>query len=470
MRKIWCCYLLVFAHIGLQAQIEKKNFTLQELYASMLINHPVVKQAQLLSVQARQEVLMARGAGFDPKLQSTWDEKTFNGKEYFSIWQNSLKIPTWFGAEFKVGYDEIYGKYINPERTIPSNGQSYIGVTVPIGQGLFIDNRRATLRLAQQARNINEAERVKMINKVLYEAAKDYWEWYFKYFRYKNLENGYNLALERYSFVRSRVMIGEEASIDSTEALILLQTRYITFTAAQMEWQNATLMLSNHIWGNEETPLELDTNTAPKPVLLPLELLNEDEYKALGEFAAKNHPEILKLNFKINQLNIERRLALENIKPGINLSYSLLQPGQNPVANYESKYLQNNYKAGVDVSFPLLWRKERGKLNQTKAKIRSTTFEKVFTSRQIQNQLVSFYNELRNTQMLIEVQARLVNNYIVMRTGEYEKFKNGESSLFLVNSRESSLIEAQIKLAEMESKYQKSKAALYWAAGKSEAE
>ncbi|MFN0047936.1 MAG: TolC family protein [Cytophagales bacterium] len=448
----------------------KDDFSLQELYRSMLQNHPVVKQAQLLSEQAKQEILMARGAGFDPKLQSTWDKKSFDGKDYFNIWQNSLKIPTWFGVEFKAGYEEIYGIYVNPERTIPTNGQSYIGVSVPLGQGLFIDSRRATLRLAQQARNINEAEKIKMINKVLYEAAKDYWEWYFKYFRYKNLQNGYNLALERYSFVKSRVLIGEEASIDSTEALILLQTRYITFSAAQMEWQNAAIMLSNHIWGDENTPLELDTTTIPQSIIFPLEIVSNEEYAALGEFAKKNHPEILKINFKINQLNIERRLALESIKPTVNLSYNLLQAGQNPVANYDSKYFQNNYKAGVDVNFPLLWRKERGKLNLTKAKIKSTEFERVFTSRQIQNQLQSFYNELKNTEMLLLTQSRLVNNYTILRQGEYEKFKNGESSLFLVNSRETSLIDSQIKLAEMESKYQKSKASLYWSAGKTEAE
>lgn len=452
------------------AQQIDKNFSITDLYALMLKNHPVVKQAGLMSEQARLEIMMARGSGFDPKFQSMWNEKTFGGKEYYSIWENSLKIPTWFGAEFKAGYDEMYGTFLNPERRIPSQGQSYVGLSVPIGQGLFIDSRRATLRQAQLFKQMTDAERIKIINKIIYEAAKDYWEWYFRYFRYKNLETGYNFAFDRYKFVKSRVKVGEEASIDSTEALILLQTRFVTFSQGEMEWQNATLQLSNHLWGDDNTPLDLDTTFTPKRAIFPTEKLTQENFEQLADFARKNHPEIQKFNFKIKQLEIERRLALENVKPGVNLGYYLLQTGKNPLNEYGSNYLQNNYKASIDVNFPLLWRKERGKLLQTKAKIKATEFERSFTQRIISNQLSAFFNELNNTEQLLEIQGRLVTNFTILRDGEYEKFINGESSLFLVNSRESSLIDARIKLVEMESKYLKAKAGVYWAAGKSEAE
>ena len=45
------------------------------------------------------------------------------------------------------------------------------------------------------------------------------------------------------------------------------------------------------------------------------------------------------------------------------------------------------------------------------------------------------------------------------------KFENGESSLFLVNSRESKLIEARSKLLKLEVNYEKEKAFLMWSAG-----
>jgi outer membrane protein TolC len=56
-----------------------------------------------------------------------------------------------------------------------------------------------------------------------------------------------------------------------------------------------------------------------------------------------------------------------------------------------------------------------------------------------------------------------------MLQGERRKFEEGESSLFLVNSRETSLINAEVKLIELLGKYQKAQAGLIMALGGTEA-
>jgi hypothetical protein len=48
---------------------------------------------------------------------------------------------------------------------------------------------------------------------------------------------------------------------------------------------------------------------------------------------------------------------------------------------------------------------------------------------------------------------------------EIEKFRIGESSIFLLNSREQKLMETQLKLAKLQSKYQKLRRKLDWASG-----
>jgi outer membrane protein TolC len=65
------------------------------------------------------------------------------------------------------------------------------------------------------------------------------------------------------------------------------------------------------------------------------------------------------------------------------------------------------------------------------------------------------------------MQQDMVNNYEQLRNGEIQKFEAGESSIFLINSRESKLIEAQAKLIDLQGKYEKEKATLLWAAGRS---
>lgn len=440
------------------------RFDIDVYFGMILKNHPIIKQAKLLDDLAQREVQQARGEGFDPKIQSNYDVKTFSEKRYFEYWQNQLKLPTWFGAEFKLGYDKTGGTLINPDRTMPTNGMTYFGVSVPIGQGLFMDQRRANLRIAQNLREMNKAERNKVVIKILYEASKSYWEWYARYFRYQKLEEGYQLAMNRYKFVKSRIQYGEEAGIDSTEAVILLQNRFVVYKTAEMEFQNSFIDLNLHIWDDNEQGFELNQNLRPTAYKNAVDI----ERISINQFIEKakiNHPEILKINAKLKQLAIERRLANENLKPTLNLNYNFLTYGLNMPINGDVNFLKNNYKAGFDFVFPVFLRKERAKQQLNKIKINQTEFELSFLNRSILNEINKFYNELTNIQGLLLVQEKLVKDYVVLRDGEYEKFYNGESSLFLVNTRESNLIESQIKLVEMQSKYEKAKAGLYWSSG-----
>jgi hypothetical protein len=64
------------------------------------------------------------------------------------------------------------------------------------------------------------------------------------------------------------------------------------------------------------------------------------------------------------------------------------------------------------------------------------------------------------------MQNAMVENYQKLRNAEIRKFENGESSLFLINSREAKLIESIIKQASLVSKFQKERAALLYAAGR----
>jgi outer membrane protein TolC len=66
---------------------------------------------------------------------------------------------------------------------------------------------------------------------------------------------------------------------------------------------------------------------------------------------------------------------------------------------------------------------------------------------------------------LLKSQKELVENYIILRDGEQERFKNGESSLLIINIRERSLIDSQIKYVEQIGKAALAKEKLLWNAG-----
>jgi outer membrane protein TolC len=59
----------------------------------------------------------------------------------------------------------------------------------------------------------------------------------------------------------------------------------------------------------------------------------------------------------------------------------------------------------------------------------------------------------------------MIRNQEALTKAEYQKFRNGESSVFLINARETKLIEMRVKLVALQAKYEKAKVMLRWAAG-----
>ncbi len=431
-----------------------------DFFRQILQNHPIAKQANLLSDFGKQEIRLARGL-FDPKFNSSLVRKDFKDKLYYEVWETQLKVPMWIG-ELKGGFDRTRGDFLNDESKLPLGGLDYVGLTVPLGQGLLIDYRRATLREAQYMKEILEAERVKIINKVLLQAAKDYWAWFEAHNQYLLAKKGYELAAVRYEGIVERVIQGDAAAIDSTEAFITVQDRQITLQKAQVGYQNARLMVSNHLWDNDGNPLELTELQRPTQQINRQSILTTNE---LLSYAAQNHPELIKFDFKLKQLDVQRRMAIEMFKPVIDVSYNFLGIGSRFDGSLANPFT-NNFKWGFNVAFPLIWRKERAKYQQTKIKIAQTSFDRLQTNREIGNDIRALHNELEVTEKLLTQVAAMINNYQILVAGELEKFRNGESSVFLVNSREGKLLEAEGKLIELKAKYAKIRATLLWAAGK----
>ena len=452
------------------AQDTVQVLTIQDFYQLILQHHPVASQAALLTEQARQELRIARGA-LDPVLSGKFSKKEFNGKEYYNIWTNTLRIPTWFGPEIRAGFDKTQGQYLNPENLTPDNGLSYAGISVPLGQGLFIDERRGVIQQARLFQEIAEAERVKLINKLLLDATKDYWDWQLHYTTTRVFQESLDLAAFRLKAVRIRVQEGDLAAIDTVEALTEVQTREVMLQEALVDYANARLRVAQHLWAEDYVPLELQEGTIPALDGVALTTLSAAEMQELLESARLNHPDLRKLELKGQQLSIERRVAADKLKPKLNADYNVLQSDFYMNADaLERQHLGNNYKLGLSLSLPLFLREERGKLQLTKAKQQINALELTQSIREVEISILAAYNEWVALEKQLLLQERMVTNAKTLRDGEMIRFQNGESSLFLINSREMKLLEAQVKLLNLRAKYAKAKTLLYWAAGNIELE
>ncbi len=436
-------------------------FSYEDFKSLVLKNHPTVKQANLFPRDAETEIMQAKGA-FDPKLTSYFDRKAFKGDDYYNRWENILKIPTWTGVDFKLGYERNTGNKLLQEEST----QLYVaGLSVPIGQGLIIDARRNTLQQARLARNYAEAERQKLIISTIYYATKSYWDWWFSFQQLKLIREGYDLADRRFIATRERARVGEQATIDSVEAKITLQDRQVAVEQAIVELQNNRLALSNFLWSANETPLELPEDI--QPPLAPIRKVDETTLQSLISQARNQHPEIQKLNVKIDQLQIEERFRKEMLKPIFNANFNFIADGfvNKPNVDYINSFSPNNHKLGFEFAMPLFLRKERGKLQQVRIKQQSTGYDLNLTRREILNEVYAAYNEVKNYEKQLQIQTEATQNQELMVKGEQRKFDVGESTLFLINTRESKLIEMRTKVESLKSKYEKALANLAYMAG-----
>ncbi len=449
-------FLFILITFSLKSFSQNDNFIVfsqDDFLKIVKIFHPIAKQAGLISKNANANKQTANG-GFDPKLFYDTRNKFYDNTTYFNSSVGGLVIPTWYGVDFKLGYENNNGLYLNPENKLPSQGLIYSQVSLPILQGLIIDERRATLKKAILFEKMSEFEKSNLLNELMYHAGKTYWNWQFAYSNLQVLKNSIGIAQERFNAVKKTAEFGDRPYIDTVEANIQLQERLLSYQQSELEYQTQSLLLSNYLWLENNIPLELSEKTIPEATSSD-NTTNYDvaNYDSFFDNQIKNHPTLKIYQYKLQQLDIDKKVKQDKLKPSLNFNYNpLFNPNNIDFGNF------NNYKWGFSFGFPLFLRKERGELRMAKIKIQNTQYENVNKQTELVNKTKSIINELKSFVKQYDLYQSTVKNYENLWLAEKTMFDLGESSLFIINSREMSYINSQLKLNELFIK--KKKAAL----------
>lgn len=462
--------LIFLAHLSFgQDSLEASDSThlsLEEMIKMTLSYHPVVKQANLLEETADAVLREARG-NLDPKIEADYDLKEFREKEYYNLLNTSFKIPTWIGIDPKVEFYRNSGEFLNPENFISPETdfeQIALGVSVPVGKGLFFDERRNAIRKADAFSQIAEAEQIKEVNKILFTIIKDYWNWYLASKKQELMRQAIDLAQNLFDRTLIDYEFGEAAVVDTLQAKINFQKRMVDYRKATLEYELAKLNLAKHLWSENLVPLELKPNVYPDSSSL-FSTPKDTEIKDAIAFAMTGNPEIVKLEGKRNQLDADMRWARESLKPQIDLSYSFIDAPINPESDVRSPEFGDNYKMGIDFSFPILLRKERGKIQQTQLKLQSNEFQLAQSQVELKNKVLGAYAQSVAFQDLLIQYQGVSNNYRRLLDAEIINLQNGETDLFKLNIQQDKYIEAQTDYFEAFTKWEKSKAEFYHVVG-----
>lgn len=455
MKRVFIILLILTSyHIKAQS-FKEKELSFSEYIGYVKKYHPLVRQSGLLLNRAEAELLTARG-GFDPKIEVDYDQKDFKDKNYYSLLKSTFKIPTWYGIEIKAAFDNSEGLYVNPQNTTPNNGLTSIGISIPLGQGLFINKRMADVRMAKVQLQLSAAEQKMETTDVIYEASLAYFNWKRAFDEAELYKTYLEYAQKRYDGILRLIETGDKPAIDSVEAGILVKTRELSLKDAQLKLTKSRLELSNFLW-IDNVPVELEENISPEEnVRNSVDTSLNTNLQVNPSAALDSHPKIQSLQSKLSMLEIERRYKANMLLPEMNVSYNYLSEPA-----YFTDYRFQDYKIGLNFSFPLFLRKERGALQLAKLKIQDGQLDLELERVALKNKILTYSAEIESLNQQQLTAAELVKDYTVMLSSEEKLFSFGESSLFLINSRENNVVSSRLAEINTENRLLASIANLY---------
>jgi outer membrane protein TolC len=430
-----------------------------EAFKELLGNHPSLRIAALSVEKGNQTLTKAKGS-FDPKVSGFYQNKLFQGIDYYNHTSIKVDIPLRAPLLVTSGFENSSGAFFNPEEKTPNGGLINAGIAVPLGQGLITDNNRTELRQAKAYQRYALIEQNVLIQRLRHDAFQQYWTWWMSRQILDIHREWVAIAEQRLSDTRSRFSAGDIASIDTLETSIQVQNRKQKLQAAQAKWNKESLDLTSHLWKKNEQdylPLESLGNTLPqRDVVYENALSNTRILADRTNRIYTTNPELLKYEPLLEQLRAEERWKKEMMKPIVNVQYNALNKATDPV---DQLMTFNNYKWGAQVSWPVLMRKAKGDLGITRVKIEETELESVQKRTTLRNKALAAIQQLELLRQQFAILSSNVNSMKRLLDAEREKFNSGESSVFLINTREQQLFDlriqetevaAQLKLQEIE--------------------
>ncbi|WP_020567977.1 TolC family protein [Neolewinella persica] len=418
----------------LLAPAAAQNLPYDQTIDWVLNNHPLAAAADAVEQRGAAELMKFRGA-LDPKLSVNYDRKDFKGTEYFDYGEAAVEWQSPFAVKVAGGYQRAEGTYLNAERTIPSAGQGYLALKLPLLRGLMTDATRIGLKRGELAVDRQRALADVIRNELRYDLAVRYLQWTFAVEVLDLNREMETTIAERLANYRVLLQQGDKAEVDTLEASVYLGTQQQMVRQAEIDLVLAQQAVAEMYWPMTEGEV---------PVTLPAEFLVN--LPAPG--TVESHPEIRQLALSLADASLSRDLKREQLKPELNLSYYLLGDGF-ALPEMDASPFAEAYKFGLTASYPILNRKARAgaqlgelKVLESEAKLGAKT-QALFTK------AGAYYGASRQYLQQLNSGEILANQAAQLLAAERELYDLGESTQFVLNQREQALLKARMDVAKL---------------------
>jgi outer membrane protein TolC len=425
-------------------EVTAAPITIEQVMASVDAFFPQIRAAEQERQLAAGAQLSARGA-FDivARSHSLFSGETYDNQRYgVSLEQQTPFHGLSYFAGYRLGaggYPVYYG-----DRKTADGGEFRAGMILPLLRNREIDRFRAGVAKADIDRQLAEPSILRQRIAIARAAARAYFDWVATGQRYFIDRDLLDIARTRDDQLARRVAAGNLAEFERQDNRRLIVEREAALVISLQRFQQAAIALSIFLRDGQGRPFIASLPHLP-PLYTPNGPPDGEQLQKDLDVALVSRPEVQQLLLAREKVNVDLRLAENQMLPALNATLSASQDvGFGEKSPQSSSRLNRQVgEAGLVFDVPLQRRDARGRILAGQAALAQIAANEQFAREQITVELQAAANSLQRTFDLLRRgrDNRLQNAY--MEEGERRLFDVGKSDLLRVNLRELDAVRAR---------------------------
>lgn len=387
-----------------------------------------VAQAKVREAQAKR---MAAFAAFEPRIDLSSEGKDYGNDLQYRLDRAEARVGLPGGIDLVGGASQATGAFINPERKTPTEGLANFGISAPLGGALIFSDRQYAWGAASRDLELEEAKLDRVQRKVTLDAVKAYTFWQAQSEVQSAVDDALSVAAERLRLVREAFRLGERSEMDTLEAYLSWVDRRADAAKQQNLSAAAVADVERLLRGAEDISVNLrGVRPEERPVILGLNA----ELSIAGP-GAQNVPELAMAGAALRRERLATTTAWAQWLPAPYVDYRMIQWGGSA---WNPEAVQ--WKVGLAV--PLFNQKARADLAGAQARLRAAQANATAT----QNAVEVLRTQLEQQVQALDSERKALTSaetaaYALLQQ-ERRRFALGESTMFILATRESKYLEA----------------------------
>lgn len=417
---------------------ETQALGLDEVLTSSRFHAPQVLEA-LARVRGAQGKLLSAEGAFDTVFSAGADQRMgyYDGTEVGALVTKPLENT---GGSVYGGYRISRGTFpiYENQNFTAEGGELKVGAVFALLRDRMIDDRRFGRLLAEGDIALADTERMMVAVGVQTRAIQAYNAWVVAGLRLKVYRDLLALARERQSGLKRQVEEGARPRIILTENEQNILRRQTLVAQSEQALAIAATTLSLYLRDADGRPVVVSPDRLPDNFGPPLPL------PARPDAAIDKRPDVRMLDIRMRQASQRIALDRNSLLPKLDFKVEASNDFGGTGAG-GSSFNGFDAKVGVTFSVPLEQRGARGRIAQTNAELDAFQQRRRFLEDQIEADISGLGIAVENTARLVTLASDEAARANDMAEAERRRFAAGASDFFLVNVREESAADAQVR-------------------------